>query len=53
MLSLVGDILLIEDLGSTDSASVCGKLVRPGFPVAAEPGSTIRLGDVKLAVQQD
>ena len=52
-LSLVGDTLRIEDLGSTNGTSVDGKPVRPGFPVAAEPGSTIRLGDVKLAVQQD
>ena len=52
-LSLVGDTLRIEDLGSTNGTSVDGKSVRPGFPVAAEPGSTIRLGDVKLAVQQD
>lgn len=52
-LSLVGDTLRIEDLGSTNGTSVDGKPVRPGFPMAAEPGSTIRLGDVKLAVQQD
>jgi adenylate cyclase len=52
-LSLVGDTLRIEDLGSTNGTSVDGKPVRPGFPVAAERGSTIRLGDVKLAVQQD
>jgi class 3 adenylate cyclase len=52
-LSLVGDTLRIEDLGSTNGTAVDGKPVRPGFPVAAEPGSTIRLGDVKLAVQQD
>ena len=52
-ISLVGDTLRIEDLGSTNGTSVDGKPVRPGFPMAAEPGSTIRLGDVKLAVQQD
>lgn len=52
-LSLVGDTLRIEDLGSTNGTSVDGKPVRPGFPMAAEPGSTIRLGDVKLSVQQD
>jgi adenylate cyclase len=52
-LSLVGDTLRIEDLGSTNGTSVDGKPVRPGFAMAAEPGSTIRLGDVKLAVQQD
>jgi len=52
-LSLVGDTLRIEDLGSTNGTAVDGKPVRPGFPVAAEPGSTIRLGDVKLVVQQD
>ena len=52
-LSLVGDTLRIEDLGSTNGTSVDGKPVRPGFPMAAEPGSTIRLGDVKLVVQRD
>jgi hypothetical protein len=51
--SLVGDTLRIDDLGSTNGTSVYGKPVRPDFLLAAEPGSTIRLGDVKLVVQQD
>jgi adenylate cyclase len=50
-LSRAGDLLQIEDLGSTNGTSVDGKPVR-GVSVAFQPGSTIRLGDVKLEVQQ-
>ncbi len=51
-LSLVGEALQIEDLGSTNGTAVDGRAARPGQPMAFQPGSTIRLGDVKLSVQQ-
>jgi adenylate cyclase len=51
-LSLAGDALQIEDLGSTNGTAVDGRSVSAGLPAAFRPGSTIRLGDVKLSVQQ-
>ena len=42
----------IEDLGSTNGTAVDGRAVRAGLPMAFQPGSTIRLGDVKLSVLQ-
>lgn len=51
-LSLAGDVLQVEDLGSTNGTVVDGKAVRAGITVAFRPGSTIRLGDVKLSVLQ-
>jgi len=51
-LSLAGDALQIEDLGSTNGTEVDGRAVRSGLPAVFQPGSTIRLGDVKLAVLQ-
>jgi class 3 adenylate cyclase len=50
-LSLAGEVLQIEDLGSTNGTAVDGRAVR-GRPAPFQPGSTIRLGDVKLAVLQ-
>jgi class 3 adenylate cyclase len=51
-LSLAGEALQIEDLGSTNGTAVDGRAARTGQPMAFQPGSTIRLGDVKLSVQQ-
>lgn len=51
-LSLAGDALQIEDLGSTNGTAVDGRMVRAGKPTTFRPGSTIRLGDVKLSVLQ-
>jgi class 3 adenylate cyclase len=51
-LGLAGEALQIEDLGSTNGTAVDGRKVRAGQPVSFQAGSTIRLGDVKLTVQQ-
>lgn len=51
-LSVAGEALQIEDLGSTNGTAVDGRTVRAGQPTTFQPGSTIRLGDVKLSVQQ-
>jgi hypothetical protein len=51
-LALAGEVLQIEDLGSTNGTAVDGRAVRSGRPAPFQPGSTIRLGDVKLSVLQ-
>jgi hypothetical protein len=51
-LSLAGEVLQIEDLGSTNGSALDGRPLPAGRPTALQPGSTIRLGDVKLAVSQ-
>ena len=51
-LSLAGEALQIEDLGSTNGTAVDGRAARTGQPMAFQAGSTIRLGDVKLAVRR-
>ena len=51
-LVLVDNTLQIEDLGSTNGTAVDGRAARAGQPMAFQAGSTIRLGDVKLSVQQ-
>jgi class 3 adenylate cyclase len=51
-LALAGEVLQIEDLGSTNGTAVDGRAVRNGRPSPFQPGSTIRLGGVKLSVLQ-
>lgn len=51
-LTLAGETLRIEDLGSTNGTSVDGKTVRAGTPTALPAGSRLRLGDVTLSIRQ-
>jgi pSer/pThr/pTyr-binding forkhead associated (FHA) protein len=51
-LSLAGETLQVEDLGSTNGTSVNGTVLRSGTPVALQVGAKLRLGDVELAVRQ-
>ncbi len=51
-LSLAGETLQIEDLGSTNGTSVNGTASRPGAPVPVQVGAKLRLGDVELIVRQ-
>lgn len=49
-LSLAGEALQVEDLGSTNGSAVNGVLLKAGAPVALQAGSKLRLGDVELVV---
>ncbi|MBS0520932.1 MAG: adenylate/guanylate cyclase domain-containing protein [Proteobacteria bacterium] len=51
-LTLDGDALQIEDLGSTNGTAVNGALVKANSPVALQAGSRLRVGDVELAIRQ-
>lgn len=51
-LSLAGEALQVEDLGSTNGTAVGGKALRPGEPVVLHTGNKLRLGDVDLLVRQ-
>jgi len=51
-LSLAGETLQIDDLGSTNGTSVNGTAVRPGTPAPVQVGVKLRLGDVELTVRQ-
>ena len=51
-LSLAGETLQIEDLGSTNGTSVNGAALRAGAPAALQAGAKLRLGDVELAIGQ-
>jgi hypothetical protein len=51
-LSLAGETLQVEDLGSTNGTSVNGTALRSGTPVALQVGAKLGLGDVELAVRQ-
>ncbi|CAN5456309.1 hypothetical protein BH10PSE6_BH10PSE6_38040 [soil metagenome] len=51
-LTRAGVTLQIEDLGSTNGTAVDGKALNAGAPVPVKVGSTIRLGDVTLAIVQ-
>jgi len=50
-LSLAGEALQIEDLGSTNGTAVNGAQLRPGAPLALHAGNKLRLGDVELLVK--
>ncbi|GEP61639.1 adenylate/guanylate cyclase domain-containing protein [Reyranella soli] len=45
--------LLIEDLGSTNGTSINGESISSGQSHPLDPGSILRLGDLKLAVRCD
>lgn len=51
-LTLAGEALQVEDLGSTNGTSVNGQVIKAGAPVALHAGSKLRLGDVELVVRQ-
>jgi pSer/pThr/pTyr-binding forkhead associated (FHA) protein len=51
-LSLAGEALQVEDLGSTNGTAVNGAVLRSGEPVALHAGNKLRLGDVDLLVRQ-
>ena len=51
-LSLSGETLQIEDLGSTNGTSVNGTALKTGTPAALQVGAKLRLGDVELTVRQ-
>jgi adenylate cyclase len=51
-LSLAGEALQVEDLGSTNGTAVGGKALRAGEPVVLHAGNKLRLGDVDLMIRQ-
>jgi FHA domain-containing protein/adenylate/guanylate cyclase family protein len=51
-LSLAGDAVQVEDLGSTNGTAIGGKLLTQGAPLALRVGDKLRLGDVELLVRQ-
>lgn len=50
-LSVAGEALQVEDLGSTNGTAVNGTVLTAGAPIALQAGSKLRLGDVELIVQ--
>jgi adenylate cyclase len=51
-LSLAGEALQVEDLGSTNGSAVNGTALRAGAPMALQVGDKLRLGDVDMNVRQ-
>jgi class 3 adenylate cyclase len=51
-LSLTGDALQVEDLGSTNGTALGGKMLRAGEPAVLRAGNRLKLGDVDLLVRQ-
>jgi class 3 adenylate cyclase len=51
-LSLAGDALQVEDLGSTNGTAINGQAVRAGAPAKLQIGSKMKIGDVELQVRQ-
>jgi adenylate cyclase len=51
-LSIAGEALQVEDLGSTNGTAVNGTALSAGAPVALTAGAKLRLGDVELLVRQ-
>lgn len=49
-LSVAGEALQVEDLGSTNGTAVNGTVLKSGAPTALHAGSKLRLGDVELVV---
>jgi pSer/pThr/pTyr-binding forkhead associated (FHA) protein len=52
-LLLAGDILRIEDMGSTNGTSVNGTVMKHGMHQRLQPGAKVKIGDIELAVQFD
>jgi class 3 adenylate cyclase len=51
-LSLAGDAVQVEDLGSTNGTALAGKTLGAGAPMALHVGDKLKLGDVELLVRQ-
>ncbi len=51
-LSLSGEALQVEDLGSTNGTSVNGVALRAAAPAALQSGNKLRLGDVEFSIRQ-
>jgi hypothetical protein len=51
-LTLAGEALQVEDLGSTNGSAVNGTALSAGAPVALHAGNKLRVGDVELLVRQ-
>ena len=51
-LSLAGEALQVEDLGSTNGTAIDGMALVAGAPVALHAGSKLRIGDVDLVIRQ-
>lgn len=51
-LSLAGDALQIEDLGSTNGTEVNGGVLRKGAPTPLQSGNKLRLGGVEFSIRQ-
>jgi adenylate cyclase len=51
-LSLAGEALQVEDLGSTNGTAINGVALAAGAPVALHAGSKLRIGDVDLVIRQ-
>jgi class 3 adenylate cyclase len=51
-LTLAGESLRIEDLGSTNGTSVDGKAAPAGMTLPLQAASRLRLGDVELSIRQ-
>lgn len=51
-LRLAGDVLQIEDLGSTNGTSVDGKPAAPGICTSLQVGGRLRMGDVELSIRR-
>jgi len=52
-LVFAGDILRIEDMGSTNGTSVDGTKVHPTVPLPLQAGAKLKIGDIELAVRYD
>jgi class 3 adenylate cyclase len=51
-LSVAGEALQVEDLGSTNGTAVNGTNLSAGAPAALHAGNKLRIGDVELLVRQ-
>jgi adenylate cyclase len=52
-LAFAGDVLRIEDMGSTNGTSVDGAKAHPTVPLPLQAGSKLRIGDIELVVWFD
>lgn len=50
-LSVSGEALQVEDLGSTNGTAVNGAALKAGAPATLQAGSKLRIGDVELVIQ--
>lgn len=50
-LSVSGEALQVEDLGSTNGTAVNGTALKAGAPATLQAGSKLRIGDVELVIQ--